>query len=315
MERTTKRTSSSQGMLTIGALSRATGVPVETIRTWERRYQFPVAARKSSGHRVYPLASVARLRRAAEAISRGHRPAEVLPISEEALDKLLTAFGSPPVIDPHPAPVPSRSRESRAAIPDLMDSVRHFDGERIRRILELQWTRLGPVTFLDKFVAPFLVSLGEAWLARRIDIRHEHFVSGRIADFLSEARRPYDENARGPWVALGTLPGEQHEAGILMASVTFAVAGWRVLYLGRDNPVEQLASLARDAELRAVAIGVSKVSAQDAVASIRGLRRALPGEVELIVGGAGALGSGAGVRVFRSLPALEKWARARLKSF
>ena len=310
MKKTSQQKPSSEGMLTIGALSRAAGVPVETIRTWERRYQFPIAYRKTSGHRVYPLSSVSRLRRVAEAISRGHRPAEVLPISEEALDKLLTAFGSPPVFDPHRSPVPSRRRESQAAIPDLMDSVRHFDGERIRRILELQWTRLGPVPFLDMFVARFLVALGKAWVARRIDIRHEHFASGRIADFLCEARRPYEESARGPWVALATLPGEPHEIGTLMASVTFAVAGWRVIYLGRDTPQEQLAALARDADLRAVAIGVSKGGARGAAGAIRGLRRALPSRVELIVGGEGATDGIAGVRVPGSLVSLERWARS-----
>jgi DNA-binding transcriptional MerR regulator/methylmalonyl-CoA mutase cobalamin-binding subunit len=310
MKKTSQRIPSSEGMLTIGALSRATGVPVETIRTWERRYRSPVAYRKSSGHRLYPLSSVSRLRRVAEAISRGHRPAEVLPISEEALNKLLIAFGGPPVFDPNRSPVPSRRRESQAAIPDLMDSVRHFDGERIRRILELQWARLGPVPFLDKFVAPFLVALGEAWVAGRIDIRHEHFASGRIADFLAEARRPYEESARGPWVALATLPGEPHEIGTLMASVTFAVAGWRVIYLGRDTPQEQLALLARDADLRAVAIGVSKAGARAAAGAIRGLRRALPHQVELIVGGEGATGGIAGVRVPGSLVSLEKWAKS-----
>ena len=312
MTRTSQRKPSSEGMLTIGALSRAAGVPVETIRTWERRYQFPVAYRKSSGHRIYPLSSVSRLRRVAEAISRGHRPAEVLPITEEALDKLLAAFGSPPVFDSYRMPAASRRRESQAAIPDLMDSVRHFDGERIRRILELQWTRLEPIPFLDKFVAPFLVALGKAWGKRRIDIRHEHFASGRIADFLCEMRRPYEEGARGPWVALATLPGESHEVGILMASVAFAVAGWRVIYLGRDTPQEQLASLARDADLRAVAIGVSKASAGNAAAAIRGLRRALPNRIELVVGGEGATATGgiAGVRVPGNLISLEKWARS-----
>ena len=53
--------------LSIGALSRATGIPVETLRTWESRYGYPVPERRPSGHRVYPLESVPRLRRIAEA--------------------------------------------------------------------------------------------------------------------------------------------------------------------------------------------------------------------------------------------------------
>ena len=79
----------SEGLLSIGALSTATGIPIDTIRTWERRYGFPVPERKPSGHRVYALATVPRLRRAAQAIARGHRAAEVVPASEGALEALL----------------------------------------------------------------------------------------------------------------------------------------------------------------------------------------------------------------------------------
>lgn len=48
-------------MLTIGDLSRETGVKVETIRYFERIDLMPTAERKSSGHRVYDEASLRRL--------------------------------------------------------------------------------------------------------------------------------------------------------------------------------------------------------------------------------------------------------------
>jgi hypothetical protein len=44
--------------LAIGALAKATGIPIETLRTWETRYGYPIRERKPSGHPVYPLASV-----------------------------------------------------------------------------------------------------------------------------------------------------------------------------------------------------------------------------------------------------------------
>ena len=77
------------GKLSIGALSRSTGIPVETLRTWERRYGFPVPERKPSGHRVYAVAHVSRLRRIAEALARGHRASEAVSASEKDLTVLL----------------------------------------------------------------------------------------------------------------------------------------------------------------------------------------------------------------------------------
>lgn len=48
-------------MLTIGDLSRKTGVKVETIRYFERIDLMPKAERKTSGHRVYDEPSLRRL--------------------------------------------------------------------------------------------------------------------------------------------------------------------------------------------------------------------------------------------------------------
>ena len=80
--------------LSIGALSRATGIAVETLRTWESRYGFPVPERKPSGHRVYPVSAVPRLRRIAQALSLGHRAGQVVGASEEALARLLETSAS-----------------------------------------------------------------------------------------------------------------------------------------------------------------------------------------------------------------------------
>ncbi|MBP48009.1 MAG: helix-turn-helix-type transcriptional regulator, partial [Myxococcales bacterium] len=49
------------GWLSIGTLARSVGIPVETIRTWERRYGAPVPRRLVSGHRRYDPAEIERL--------------------------------------------------------------------------------------------------------------------------------------------------------------------------------------------------------------------------------------------------------------
>ena len=58
------------GMLSISALSQATGVPVETLRTWERRYGFPIPQRTSAGHRVYPISALEPIKSIAQEIGR-----------------------------------------------------------------------------------------------------------------------------------------------------------------------------------------------------------------------------------------------------
>ena len=111
--------------LSIGALSRATGIPVETLRTWESRYGFPVPERKPSGHRVYPISSVPRLRRIAAALSSGHRAGQVVAASDSDLDALL-ASGS--AAAPEPAPGVALLG---AGPGDLLSCVERFDAARL----------------------------------------------------------------------------------------------------------------------------------------------------------------------------------------
>jgi methanogenic corrinoid protein MtbC1 len=287
-------------------LSAATAIPVETIRTWERRYGFPEAQRKPSGHRVYALSAVARLRRVAEAIARGHRAAEVVAASEPALEALLGV----PMTDRVATTTPAVPFEPAGA-DDLLAAVRQFDGERLQRAFVRDWARLGPIQFLEQRATPFLAAVGEAWASGRLDIRHEHFGSACLGDFLRTIRIPLDERARGPMVALATLPGENHSLGLQMASVVFALAGWRVLFLGVETPPEQIVALAREAPLAAVALSlVNGDTAPVAIPRVADLRRQLPDRITLLLGGAAAkMESGPGMVTFRSLAQLDHWVR------
>ena len=58
-------------LLRIGAVSKATGVAVSTLRSWESRYGMPVPARTSGGHRLYPQLAVTQVRDVQALIARG----------------------------------------------------------------------------------------------------------------------------------------------------------------------------------------------------------------------------------------------------
>jgi methanogenic corrinoid protein MtbC1 len=301
----------SEGLLSIGALSTATGIPIDTIRTWERRYGVPVPVRKPSGHRVYPLATVPHLRRAAQAIARGHRPAEVLPASEGALDALLESL---PATGPAPGArkiADATSDIDAACFEELLEAVRRFDADRLKRIIQSEWARRGPIDFLEQLAGPFLAAVGRGWAEGKLEVRHEHFASGVLGDFLRTVRQPLDDRATGPVAALATLPNELHGLGLQMAALVFALAGWRPLVLGVDTPISQIAALARDAPLAAVALSCVQERGRNGTASVRALRRGLPRGIPLIVGGRGApvRSQIKGVQIIPNLTSLDRWLR------
>lgn len=293
------------GRLSIGALSRATGIPVQTLRTWEARYGFPVPQRKSSGHRVYSAALVARLRRMAEAMACGHRAGEIVGASDEQLAVLIST-------------VPAGGAFSRAVSPAdgegsleaAMGAVAESDAEILTRLLLSDWARLGVVEFLAERVAPLVRRIGEAWRDGTLEIRHEHFLSERVGDLLRSLRLPFEARAGGPLVVFATLPGEAHGLGLQMAALVTSAAGCRVLQLGTEVPPPQIAELARQRRARAVALSVSlasrAASVRRQVAAVRGL---VPRSMRILVGGEGARLTLDGVAVLPSLYALDEWAR------
>jgi methylmalonyl-CoA mutase cobalamin-binding subunit len=268
--------------LSIGALSRATGIPVETLRTWEQRYGFPVPSRRPSGHRVYPGTVVPRLRRISEAIARGHRAGQVVNASDGT---------------------------HTARVDDLLDAVRRYDAAQLNQLLLADWARLGVLGFLTERVGPLLDAVGEGWADTTLEIRHEHFVSEQAGGLLRSLRAPFDQRARGPVCVLATLPGEQHGLGLLMAALVAAAADMRVRVAGTDLPVTQLSALARELRARVVAISVSAAGASGARRHLRTLRTQLPRQVLIVTGGAGAPAADGSERM-TSLTALD--ARLRL---
>ena len=303
-ERTAPQTTSAAGKLSIGSLAKATGVPVETLRTWEQRYGFPLAERKPSGHRVYALSNVTRLRRIADAIARGHRAGAVVGATDSELDRLLSATAPPP------APGLMSINPSQPSIDDLLAAVEAFDADRLTAALWSDWGRLGPVGFMQQTVAPLIERVGREWEAGRMEIRHEHFLSERVGDVMRAIRLPLDLSSSGPTVICATLPGESHAIGLQMAALLLSSAGLRVLYLGTEIPPLELGRLARELGARAVAVSVSAAADGASVKRhLTKLREAMPRQAQLVAGGRGAPAGRADILTFEDFAALVRWAQ------
>jgi DNA-binding transcriptional MerR regulator len=73
----------------IAAVSRLTGIPLDTLRVWERRYQLVTPMRSEDNKRHYSRADVARLSLIKQLVDRGHAISSVASLSEESLRERL----------------------------------------------------------------------------------------------------------------------------------------------------------------------------------------------------------------------------------
>lgn len=293
--------------LSIGALSQATGVPVETLRTWERRYGYPSPERSPNGHRLYPTTTVRRVELIVDAIQRGNRAAQVVPLSVNELESLIG-------ID--------RRREPRQenrwdkpldeALVHWLETVADLDERAFDRTLRDEWNRLGGQRFLVERAAPFIVAVGHEWAAGRFTVLHEHFASERLRDFLTSQWRPLSDTADGPPVFCTTLPREAHGLGLHFAATVVALAGCRIQYFGLNTPIDAVAAGVEQAPPAAIIVSVSATTdGVEAEKYLEELRSTVPSGIEIVLGGSGAPRGIRGARLVSSLNELRDWAEDR----
>jgi DNA-binding transcriptional MerR regulator/methylmalonyl-CoA mutase cobalamin-binding subunit len=275
-----------ENLLSIGALSKATGVPTETIRTWERRYGFPIAERTDSGHRRYSLGTLERLRLVTQVLALGYRPSNVLGAEEATLKQILERASG----RRRPSVRPASAEDTDAALEPWFEHVERFESRAFERQMRSAWSELGAANFIELRVAPFLTELGERWARGELEVRHEHFASERLREFLSSQWRPLSDAATGPAYVLATMPNERHVLGLHLAALAVATAGGRVIFLGADSPTSDVAGAV---EFHAAdAVILSSASGSDPArlkADLASLREQLPPEVALVVGGKGSV--------------------------
>ncbi len=314
--------------LSIGAVSKATEIPVETLRTWERRYGFPKPQRAASGHRRYSSSVIPHLRLISAAIDQGNRPVNVVGESIETLKVLLDVSRAAEMADvittQSPVHVDSDAYDpglqvapaiAAQIVESWMDATMRLDADLMRTSLESTWYRVGAMPFLNQLLSPFLREIGQAWFEGRIAVLHEQFASNQLRKFLSEQWRPLSERARGPRVVCTTLPGEYHAIGLHMVSVVVAMLGCQVVFLGIDTPLRTIADAMRqsgaDAALLSVSAAANTATVAGQVSELRGL---LGPDARIVLGGGGAPGGLDDVMYFNDLQLLSNWVQVEYLS-
>ncbi len=237
--------------LGIGALSRATGVPENTLRTWERRYGYPRAERTPSGHRLFPESAIERIRLVVQALEAGWRPAQALVMAPGDLRSLVGGSAAYP-------PLARPSHPHSPVLEPWLSAVQGFDRRALSTLLEADRASLGLRALILDRVAPFLDAVGAEWAAGRIGVAQEHTASVLLEHWLQRQWEAAASPTDAPVAVLAGLPGERHGLGLHLVACLLADAGWRLVFLGPDTPVHEMAGTAAILGARQVLVSVSR---------------------------------------------------------
>jgi DNA-binding transcriptional MerR regulator len=250
-----------EGRVRIGELARRTGVTVELLRAWEKRYGLLQPARTPSGYRLYSDADERRVREMQKGLDAG------LAAAEAARAAVATA-------------VPDGVVDVGAAASELRGALERFDDAAAHLALDSLLSGFTFETVGRDVVLPLLREIGDRWHRGELTVAQEHFASSLLRGRLLGLARGWDQGV-GPRALLACPPGERHELGLIVFGIALRAQGWRITYLGADTPIESIDSGAADVVVIA-ATGRKRFEA--AAEDLRALARSC----DVAIGGTGA---------------------------
>lgn len=241
-----EQVSSPQGEYSMRVATRMTGLPADTIRTWERRYSAVTPQRTPGGSRRYSAGDIRRLSLLRKATEQGHRIRDIAGHSESALQRLSAgellrgergmeaAQGERLSTRPF-----TRLREQ------FLEAIERFDARKAGDVLARASALFPTRDFIFKLLLPIMHETGERWEQGRFSIAHEHLVSMQVRSLLESLLRLSSPLEGAPKVLAATPAGHLHEFGALAGALLAASRGFDSVYLGTDIPEKDL-SLAID---------------------------------------------------------------------
>ena len=287
-----------EGLLTIGELSRRTGISTHTLRVWEKRYDSPKAIRLPSGHRRYHPQEIERLRAVARTIKMGFRAGKVVGGTLEELHNLM-GFESKRSSKVSPSGHSDSLQEHYdSVIHQWIDWINEYDEENLNFEMHREWGVLGPLSFITHLAAPLIQKIGDCWECGELSVAQEHFATEILSSFLGNRWRRQNERKDGNTAVLSTLPGESHVLGLQMCAVVVSTTDWKVVSLGLNAPEEDIVNTVNQCGASLLCVSVSSwYGTSRAKPVLSRLRKELNSKTEMVVGGGGAQNNFPGISI------------------
>jgi DNA-binding transcriptional MerR regulator/methylmalonyl-CoA mutase cobalamin-binding subunit len=282
----------------IQVVARRTGLSLDLLRAWEKRYAAVTPARTRGGRRIYSDRDVERLRWLKRAVDGGRSIGQVAALETGALRRLIEAdevAESAPGATRATRPGGSGGTASRsvaatetldACLAAALDAVERLDARGLEDALARAAIAGPHPALFERLLVPLMRTIGSRWHDGTLRIAQEHLATSAVRSFVGALGASRLAAETGPELVAATPSGQQHELGVLVAGAAAAEDGWRVTYLGPNLPAEEIAAAARGRAARAVLLGLAYPPDDGRlVEQLRQLRRLLPEEIEVLTGG------------------------------
>jgi DNA-binding transcriptional MerR regulator/methylmalonyl-CoA mutase cobalamin-binding subunit len=213
--------------------------------------------RTPKGHRIYSQNDIELINRIVGLLDRGISIGQ----ASQSLGKKVTESTT----DRQPQDSPWIPYQESA-----IDAVVRFDENHLDTIYN-QALALYPIDIVtERLLVPVLITLGKRWENTEGSIAEEHFFGAFMRNKLGARFHHRHKKAGGKKLLVCCLPEEHHEIGVMLFSLAAHDHGYRIVYLGPNMPLHELAATARRASCDGIVLSGS-ITPQDTL-----LKRELP---------------------------------------
>ena len=254
----------------IRTVASLTGVNPITLRAWERRYDLIRPLRTQSGHRGYTRDDIDRIHRILALIAKGMTIGQVRPALPVPAGKARKTAAETQ---------PWRGYRER-----LIAAIPQFDEDRLEDVYNELLSLYSTELVTAKVLSPLLEQLGERWQSAEGSVAEEHFFAVYLRNKLGARFHHRSRDKSGPRLLAACLPGEHHEAGLLLFALAAHDQGYRLVLLGADMPLAELPEVVHRGRCSAVVLSGTMIPPHGVLEDeLSSLVRAIP--VPVFVGG------------------------------
>jgi MerR family transcriptional regulator, light-induced transcriptional regulator len=214
---------------TIKDLENLSGVKAHTIRIWEQRYSFLKPQRTDTNIRYYNNDELKTILNVALLNKYGYKISHINKMETDEINKNILNLSH-------------QQAQQERLINELIVNMVDLDLNTFEERLGHEILSRGIERTITETIFPFLEKIGILWVTNHINPAQEHLVTNIIRQKLIVGIDSTNANTQPQKTALLYLPeGEHHELGLLYVYYLLKKHGTKVLYLGADVPLSDLA--------------------------------------------------------------------------
>ena len=259
----------------IQVAARRSGLSVELIRAWERRYDAVEPARTRNQRRLYRDEDIERLRLLARAAGAGRRIGDIARSTTAELQAMVEGDEQAAVLVPSLGSARPRTDAVMEYFDRCIEAINRMDPEQLAETLSDAEKNLVELFMQEDLIAPLIQHMQDECRNGTLRRAQKHMAEGLIrSHFLNYALRPGTGPVSRVVVAGGLSAAD--ELPLLRLAVATRAYGWRPVLLGSGLPADEIAYAAERSGALCTAIAACPPDDPLLPNELRKLRRAAP---------------------------------------